>query len=383
MMNVERMIDEVGEAVDYAVLDPTKWQHVLDTIPRIVHGTKALLMVDDTRANRAVGQLYCGLDDKLMSAYQQHYAKVNPWLPFIAGASTLQALIADDSMPSSSFRNTEFYNGWIVPEGEVESAVGIKLMPESDRMGVLAVHFGSRQADKYNPLLAHIIQKNATRLRRAVDAARLAVNRGAAPRSAVPLGAFQLPAFVLDQRGKLLEFNKAASELIDGSSFRLGIDNSLRFADASMTERVAAVARQVAAGCGRWSQGTDCVFATADGRRFDLSLFAVRGAELVLAGVPPFVPPPRLTLLLVRTNCPAEWTTTARLMTEFGLTMAERRLIAQLLAGLSLQQSAQRLGVAYETARSQLKSVFAKTGTHRQGELVALISLLLSDIGKN
>jgi len=56
--------------------------------------------------------------------------------------------------------------------------------------------------------------------------------------------------------------------------------------------------------------------------------------------------------------------------------MAERRLVAELLAGFSLQQSAHNLGVAYETARSQLKSVFAKTETHRQGELVALFSRL-------
>jgi len=123
------------------------------------------------------------------------------------------------------------------------------------------------------------------------------------------------------------------------------------------------VSAQVAANRGRWSQGSTCVFATADGRRFELSLFAVRGAELVLAGVPAFSAPPRLTLLLLRESKRLE----VRRETDFGPTMAERRLVAELLAGFSLQQSAHNLGVAYETARSQLKSVFAKTETHRQG----------------
>jgi DNA-binding CsgD family transcriptional regulator len=33
-----------------------------------------------------------------------------------------------------------------------------------------------------------------------------------------------------------------------------------------------------------------------------------------------------------------------------------------------------KLSIARDTARNQLKAVFAKTNTHRQGELVALLS---------
>ena len=36
--------------------------------------------------------------------------------------------------------------------------------------------------------------------------------------------------------------------------------------------------------------------------------------------------------------------------------------------------AAGELGLARETARNQLKAVFAKTGTHRQGELIALLA---------
>jgi len=60
----------------------------------------------------------------------------------------------------------------------------------------------------------------------------------------------------------------------------------------------------------------------------------------------------------------------------FGLTPAEARLGSALATGTSLSEAADELGISRETARNQLKSVFAKTDTHRQSELVALLSRL-------
>lgn len=57
-----------------------------------------------------------------------------------------------------------------------------------------------------------------------------------------------------------------------------------------------------------------------------------------------------------------------------GLTMAEARLAAVLGEGLSLVEAARRLGIAHNTAKVQLRSVFAKTGVHRQAQLVALLA---------
>jgi DNA-binding CsgD family transcriptional regulator len=58
----------------------------------------------------------------------------------------------------------------------------------------------------------------------------------------------------------------------------------------------------------------------------------------------------------------------------FNLTAAEARLAAVIATGVSTEEAAERLAIARETARKQLKSVFEKTGVHRQGELVALLS---------
>ena len=58
----------------------------------------------------------------------------------------------------------------------------------------------------------------------------------------------------------------------------------------------------------------------------------------------------------------------------FGLSRAEARLALRLLAGQTPQECAREAGVGVATVRSQLHSMFAKTGARRQAELVALLA---------
>jgi DNA-binding CsgD family transcriptional regulator len=57
----------------------------------------------------------------------------------------------------------------------------------------------------------------------------------------------------------------------------------------------------------------------------------------------------------------------------FRLTPAEAKLACVIARGASPEIAAGELKISRETARNQLKSVFAKTDTHRQSELVALL----------
>ncbi|MNG24166.1 Bacterial regulatory protein, luxR family [compost metagenome] len=57
----------------------------------------------------------------------------------------------------------------------------------------------------------------------------------------------------------------------------------------------------------------------------------------------------------------------------FQLTTAEQRLAELLCVGLQPRECAERLDTSINTVRSQLRSLFRKTGTERQTELVRLL----------
>jgi DNA-binding CsgD family transcriptional regulator len=67
----------------------------------------------------------------------------------------------------------------------------------------------------------------------------------------------------------------------------------------------------------------------------------------------------------------------ADLMTAaFGLTPAEKRVLAGVLGGRTLAETAAALRVAQTTAKSQLERIFSKTGVSRQADLILLATRL-------
>ncbi|MGU3359535.1 helix-turn-helix transcriptional regulator [Methylobacterium sp. M6A4_1b] len=62
----------------------------------------------------------------------------------------------------------------------------------------------------------------------------------------------------------------------------------------------------------------------------------------------------------------------------FGLTPSEAKLATLMAKGASLAEAATLQGVRVATVRAQLRSIFTKTHTHRQAELVMLVSRLSS-----
>jgi DNA-binding CsgD family transcriptional regulator len=60
----------------------------------------------------------------------------------------------------------------------------------------------------------------------------------------------------------------------------------------------------------------------------------------------------------------------------FGLTRTEARIASYLLCGQTMQEVAENTGVSVGTVRSQTKAIFEKTQTHRQAELVGLLTRL-------
>lgn len=75
-----------------------------------------------------------------------------------------------------------------------------------------------------------------------------------------------------------------------------------------------------------------------------------------------------------------DWTSRATINPEllqrfFGLSPAESRVATLLLSGHSVNDIASQLNRSRETVKSQLQSIYRKTNTSRQGELVALLAV--------
>ena len=71
---------------------------------------------------------------------------------------------------------------------------------------------------------------------------------------------------------------------------------------------------------------------------------------------------------------PDDQETAERMATTFSLTPAETRVLASLLAGKTIAETAAMRGTAVTTAKTHLDHIFAKTGVTRQTDLMRLIT---------
>jgi DNA-binding CsgD family transcriptional regulator len=88
--------------------------------------------------------------------------------------------------------------------------------------------------------------------------------------------------------------------------------------------------------------------------------------------------PPGHALLLIADPDVAVKDPTDFLKDLFSLTTAEIEVAVSLRAGLSLTEIAAARRVSIETVRSQIKSILQKTNTRRQGDLILLLTTLIT-----
>lgn len=173
-------------------------------------------------------------------------------------------------------------------------------------------------------------------------------------------------AIVIDERGVAINLNGPAHKLL-GDDFNILAGRPVARDRASNQRLQRLVASALAAKCGTETSCEPAVIARAEApwlladampvTSFGSDLFNAGRVVLVLTD---------LTLLSV----PDE----TRLVLVFSLTAAEAKLAKTLASGHGIDAAADSLRVNRETARSQLKAVFAKTNTRRQAELVALVA---------
>jgi DNA-binding CsgD family transcriptional regulator len=168
-------------------------------------------------------------------------------------------------------------------------------------------------------------------------------------------------AFIVNSNGAVHQLNDSARKLLADDPSLLA-SSRLRLSDPTLNATLEAAVRK----------------ATKPPCRSSLFPVRARKNEVYEVNVSPLQPGddpgPALPLALVviaRPRPDAE-RIARRVRRLYGLTEAEARVVAALTLGETVEQIAVAHGVRVSTVRAQVRSIFEKTGVHRQTDLVRL-----------
>jgi DNA-binding CsgD family transcriptional regulator len=203
--------------------------------------------------------------------------------------------------------------------------------------------------------------------RRLIESAAVAAARGSGTSPAAAINAMRLPAIALDQDGLVVEVNAAAEAVFD-NDFRIK-DRRLFVRDPAAQALLKEVIDQLRTSPRLNPLAADPIIV----QRKDKSPVIVRMRIWRSDGAAHLPAQEVCALLTLNVLAPKPGPPAAILAKTFRLTPSEAKLACIIARGAPPSIAAQELKISRETARNQLKSVFAKTDTHRQSELVALL----------
>ena len=205
----------------------------------------------------------------------------------------------------------------------------------------------------------------ATFTRRLIEIAAVSGARGAAASPTATLNAMRLPAIALDRHGFVVDVNSAAEAVFD-NNIKIK-DRRLFVRDLDSRTLIKDAIDQLSGPPRLNSLAVEPVIVPrTDKLPVIVRIWPFEGPEhhpgqeihalMTLNALGPRPGPP--ATILAKT---------------FRLTPSEAKLACIIARGAPPDIAARELKISRETARNQLKSVFAKTDTHRQSELVALL----------
>lgn len=348
-----------------AALDPALWPAVMEDVCAAAGATGAVLLQSDGRGPETpatpslaeLGKAYFG--GGWHTPGRDLRARRGIPLALRGEVFTDQDLVTPEEM-----RREPYYNEFVFPSG-FHWFAGIGFRAGSALWALTmqrTAHEGRFEAADKAAL--------ATLAAPLTEAATLAAAVGRSVLSGIAdaLGLVGQPAILLDSMGAAVHWNGAADRLF-GDEIRVSHRRLVVAGDRAR----AALARLV-----------DRLRATADTAALPVEPIVVERAgkrPVVIRPLPipgaargPFL---GARALLILTDLGRQPAPEPRLIRDaFGLTAAEGRLAAALSAGAALNEAASGLGISRDTARNQLKSIFGKTDTHRQSELLMLLGQL-------
>lgn len=343
-------------------MDPTAWSAIMDDICRAVGASAAILLQSDVRTPDVPRTE--SIDEGTRLYFKQGWHLRDPRADGFPRMMAGEIVTDHDVLTPEQIRSDPMYNELLYPLG-FQWFSGVGFWADSAAWA-LTIQRTGRQGP-FETRDKHLLARLGPRL---TDTATLStmVGRIALTSMTDVLSRVRQPALVLDRQSMVLSTNEAADA---------GFDEEIRIGDRRLVVRDKKAATEL-------DQLADMIRSTPETATLPTAPIVIRRTAkppvvvrvLPVDGAARSVFLGARAMLVLSSLTPRPAPGPALISKAFDLTSAEARLVSLLASGTSLNEAAQTLGIARETARNHLKSAFSKTGTHRQTELVSLVSQL-------
>jgi DNA-binding CsgD family transcriptional regulator len=369
-MNPIQYDDLIGKIYDAAVM-PALWPAFLEQMSDAFNSRGTALYLVDFASNRST----CSSDDlsfihsvriapEAGMSYDRYYSKTNVWLENSRHLPEGKLITSDQLFSTEDLVKTEWYNDWLKPQGFFHAMVGHVLKQDSlaVRLSIFRDKqqpFAAAESALFSRLVPHIsrscmIHKKLSEVKSLQATNTELLNR-------LPSG-----VILFDERGQAVFTNHAAEALIrtaDGFSL-----NSQRRCLANNLSDTRALRQSVANAAELGQSRALSLPRCSSGRPLSAIVISLQNRPLPFIGTEPVV-----ALFINDPDSPLELDDKL-LMQCYGLTLAEAKLAVALLGGQTPGDYALMQSISQNTVKTQLKQVLAKTGTHRQAELIQLLA---------
>lgn len=358
------------ETIYDAAVDPARWTDVMHLFRReFGTGAEAFYFLDfESRALQPVH--VDGVAGQYIRTFREcFYRRDNPFTRsgplhrpgVIRTDERVMAFLGDPD----ALRRSQYYNDWMRPQGFAHT-MGTTLLADEARILNFTLlrdprrgTFDRGETRSFARRCGHL----ARALRIALRVESITMRRTIGEQA---LDALRHGVVLLSTDGRLLYCNGAAEAILKGSDGVAVRGGRLSLLHPAAQGQFADLMDRLAQGPDRAHPSRSIVVPRRNGQ-----------PPLILSAVRLSAPPGRLgaarpcALVLLADSARPPGAEAALLRDAYGLTASEARLARPLAEGLSLRRSAAEAGLTYETARSYVKILFQKTGTHRQADLVA------------
>ena len=368
-INLETYNDLVS-AIYEAANDPALWNDFLAVFARAFNGHGAALRLLDPHSYHPNFSATHGYDEAYSQEYANQYYQVDITIPILADkkAGTVQTRSAH--LPDSGYVTTEFYQEFGRKWGYYD-VLGSYFIKQADCSARIGVHRDERRppfSEEDKRLMALLVPH----LQRAFEISRhIQTIKAQRESSDDALDHLPFGIVLVDSSGRPVVVNRQA-ELISGQGRGITITtDGLTAASPKETQALRQHIQQAAQG----QEGKACrggvLSITRDGSSLPLSVIvAPHNSVQPLFG---FAGPRAAAIVFISDPAQQPAISPEILSALYGLTKAEARLATELAQGRSLDEIADAYHVSKHTLRSQLKSIFSKTGLKRQPDLIRLI----------